>query len=120
MSQTVTVEVDQSMHTREPVNEVERLTWAALDTAWKLLREYSVRLVMLELRSQAEVQGVQLPSDEELFSQESDDPDFPRSYLDLAPEPEVAGRGLQAILNVLYAEALAEAQQGFGPAGEGL
>jgi len=109
----VAVEVDPAMHYRDPEGENETLTWAVLDTTWKLLREYAVRLVLTDLRAQAVGQGVNFPSDEELFAQDLDDPEAARNYLDLAAEPERAGRGLHDALQVLYKETYEDAQSGF-------
>lgn len=109
---TITVEVDLPMHQRPPQNEYEELSWAALDTAWNLLREYAVRGVLLQLREEAAEQGIAFPSDEQLFEQEPDNPDFPRSYLDLAASPDSAGRALDAAFQLLVAETFAEATEG--------
>lgn len=110
---TVTVEVDLSMHNRPPRSEREEIAWAALDTTWKLLRETATRLVLQDLRAQARSKGVEFPTDEVLFAAEPDNPDFPRSYLELAAEPEIAGRGLDAVLRAIHAQTMVDAAAGF-------
>lgn len=110
---TVTVEVDPSMHIRPPRSEREEIAWAALDTTWKLLRETATRLVLLDLRAEARRQGVDFPSDEELFAAELDNPDFPRTCLELAAEPEIAGRGLDAVLRAIHQQTLIDVIGGF-------
>lgn len=101
-ARTITVELDPTAHNRQPVGEKETLTWEVLDTTWALLREYATRLVLLDIREEAARRGMEFPADEELFAQDSDDPEFPRDYLALAAASEIAGRGLQATLEILY------------------
>ena len=98
---TIPVEVVASMHKRPPQDEYERLSWAALDTAWNLLRETAIRLVLADVREQIAAHGGTFPSDEELFAREADNPDFPHSYLDMAPSPEDAGRALDTAFRIL-------------------
>ena len=121
---TVEVKLDPEMHPDAVADtEVKRLTWEVLDTVWKLLQEYSVRVTLAEIRSQLEASGDvdMLPSDEELFkaARESGDPDAPLGYMDLAPSNEVAGRGLQSVFDILVTEAFADAADGMGFAIEG-
>lgn len=113
---TVTVAVDPARHTGEPKSEVERLTWELVDTVWNLMREYSVRVTLAEIREQAREQGLgEIPADDELFreARESGDPDAPSGYLDLAPENLLAYAGLVGAFDVLLKEAHEDARQGF-------
>lgn len=121
---TVEVKLDPEMHPDAVADtEVKRLTWEVLDTVWKLLQEYSVRVTLAEIRTQLEASGAfeALPSDEELFAaaKESGDPNAPTSYMDLAPSPELAGQGLQSVFDILVAEAFLDAAEGMGFAIEG-
>lgn len=123
-NRTVTVEVDFELHGgAEPESEVQRITWEVLDTAWKLLREGAVRVVLAEVRAQLAEQGLPtLPDDEAMFrlARESDDPDAPVSYLDLAPNKgdgpavDLAGQGLQGAFQLLADQVFAEAADGLG------
>jgi len=117
----VHVGVDPSRHNEEPESEVQRLTWAALDTAWNLLRETAVRLALLELREQLTAQGfTDMPTDEDLFEQAREEGEGATSYLDLAPDGgdgidvEMAGAGLYSVLEVLHEVAFAQASEGLG------
>jgi hypothetical protein len=116
---TVEVKLDPEMHPEAVADtEVKRLTWEVLDTVWKLLQEYSVRVTLAEIRSQLTESGDVdvLPSDEELFAgaRESGDPDAPLGYMDLAPSNEVAGRALQMAFDALVADAFLDAATGMG------
>ena len=73
----IEVKVDVELHGgKEPKSESQRLTWEVLDTVWKLMREYSVRVTLAEIRDQLAERGETFPSDEELFkdARESGDP----------------------------------------------
>lgn len=107
---TVTVEVDLPIHKRPPQDGYEKIAWAALDTAWNLLREYAVRAVLAEMRELAEEDGIPFPSDEELLSREGG----PRTYLDMAVNPEDAGQALDAAFRILIAETVFALTEGIG------
>lgn len=113
----IEVKVDVELHGgKEPKSESQRLTWEVLDTVWKLMREYSVRVTLAEIRDQLAERGETFPSDEELFkdARESGDPEAPTGYLDLAPSPELAGMGLQGAFDLLATEAFHDAAHGMG------
>lgn len=123
-SRTFTLAIDPELHDgREPESEVQRITWEALDTAWKILREASVRVTLVDIRAQLKEQGfTEMPSDEEMFKagRESGDPDAPTSYLDLAPRRgdgpavELAGHSLLGVLQLLTDQAMLDASTGLG------
>ena len=118
---TIEVKVDEKLHSRNPEPGTEEISWSALDTAWNLLRETAVRLVLHDLRTQATEQGLDFPAtDEELFqaARDSGDPDAPTSYLDLAPDTEIAAMGLHSALQVLAQEASRECGQALRDAEE--
>lgn len=114
----VSVELNSASHKAEPEGEVERLTWAVLDTTWRLLREYAVRTVFAEMHQMAEQQGVELDSDEEIFRQlkESGDPEAPTSYFDLSVECPVAATALSNLFLHLEEETRELATNGFDAA----
>lgn len=92
-------------------NELERLAYAAIDTAWNLLNEYAVRVTLQEIREEAERVGADFPSDTGLFreARESGDPDAPTSYRDLYPgdyDDRLALSGFFAALLVKADEAV--------------
>lgn len=113
-TRTVEVKIDETVHERAPRDETEALIWATLDTAYNLLRETAVRLTLIEIREQGAEQGVAVESDEELFREcrESGDPEAPTSYMDLAPDNELAARGLYAAFGLLVDQAYEDARQG--------
>jgi hypothetical protein len=93
-------------------DELERLAYSALDTAWNLLNEYAVRVTLQELREEAEEAGfTDYPSDEQLFADAlaSLDPEAPTSYRDLYPgnlDDRLALSGLFASLLIAAGEAV--------------
>lgn len=115
---TIEVKVDPTARDgAQPKDEIERLTWEVLDTAYALLREYAVRVALVEVRSQLTEQGAtELPGDEELFkaARESGDPTAPKSYMDLAPDVELAAYALNTSLDLLARQALLDAAEGLG------
>lgn len=110
----VLVEVDPALHAAEPGSDIQRLNWEALDTAWKLLREYAVRITLAEVRAQARAQGIDFPEDEELFRAniESGDPFAASGYLDLAPASPESARFLAQSFGLLQNTAFEEASEG--------
>lgn len=118
-ARTIPVEFDQSMHPDtdyDKLDEPSKLAFAALDTAYKLLREYAVRVVLTSIREEVKEQGGELPSDEEMFrlAKESGVEDAPTSYMDLAPDVEIAALGLHSVFHVLVEVATVEAEEGLG------
>lgn len=114
VANAVPVEVDTERHTREPQDEGERISWAALDTTWNILREYAVRSVLQDIRDQAAEQGIELPTDEQLFEEgrKSGNPDAPTSYLDLAPNTRAAAEHLATAFGLLFDETMQDAGGG--------
>lgn len=115
---TITVAVDPKLHTREPGSESERLTWAALDTAWNLLREYAVRVTIQDIREANPDSGFPA-TDQELF--DSAHPlGGPANHLELAPEPgdsprvDLAAMGLAGAFEMIQDQARADAALGLG------
>lgn len=110
----VLVEVDPALHPEAPATDIQRLNWEALDTAWKLLREYAVRITLAEVRAQARAQGIDFPEDEELFrlNAESGDVFAATEYLDLAPASPQAAQFLAQAFNELQNIAFQEASEG--------
>lgn len=89
MTHTIKVEIDQDLHgEQQPESPTEAYVWAAMDTAWNLLRETAIRRVLDNLRtSAAEASGRVIPSNEVIFQKMSDANDGARiGYRDLAPE----------------------------------
>lgn len=119
---TIAVRIDSEFHGgKEPRDEVERLIWEILDTAWNLLREGAVRVTIAELNSQLSENGVEFRLDpEQIFAENADNPDAPRSYMDLAPQKgdgesvELAGMSLQAAFELLAQQTFADAASGMG------
>lgn len=115
---TIEVKVDTTARDgAQPKDEIERLTWEVLDTTYALLREYAVRVALVEVRSQLAAQGAtDLPADEELFkaARESGDPTAPTGYMDLAPDVEMAAYALNTSLDLLARQALLDAAEGLG------
>lgn len=99
----IEVKVDEERHTRAPENEVERLSWAATDTAIRILAEYAARIVMADLRLQVAEQGGYVPSDGELFQAaiDSGDPDAPKDYYELAAIDRQSETGVDAVFRRL-------------------
>lgn len=115
MTDTVEVKLDPELHKRTPETVIEGIAWPVLDTAFNLLRDAAVKVVLQELRTSAAEQGAPFPAtDEELFklARESGDPDAPTSYRDLAPESMLAAEGLHAVFLELIDTATLDAQQG--------
>lgn len=115
----VAVEFDPSMHPNTDygsLDEPSKLAFAVLDTSYKLLREYAVRVTLASVREQLAEQGQALESDEELFSQarESGNPEAPTGYLDLAPDVDLAALGLHGVFQLLVDTATADAVEGLG------
>ena len=110
----VLVEVDPALHPEAPATDIERLNWEALDTAWKLLRDFAVRITLAEVRAQARAQGIDFPEDEELFrlNVESGDVFAAAEYLDLAPASPEAARFLAQSFGLLQNTAFEEASEG--------
>jgi hypothetical protein len=119
----VAVEFDQSMHPDTDFDSLDaqsKIAFAALDTAYKLLRESAVRVTLQAVREAAAEQGQTLEADEELFRQatESGDPDAPTGYADLAPDVPLAALGLHGAFGLLVDAATAEAAEAFGTEAE--
>lgn len=119
MSQhTVAVEFDKSMHPSvdyDSLDEPSKIAFAVLDTSYKLLREYAVRVAFSSLREQLAEQGQPLKyTDEELFklARESGVEGAPTSYMDLAPEVDMAARGLHGAFRLLVETATEEIVEG--------
>lgn len=116
---TVTVEFDPAMHPNtdfDSLDEPSKLAFAVLDTSYKLLREYSVRVTLASIREQAAEQGQTLEPDEELFRQakEGGDPEAPTSHMDLAPNVDLAALRLHGAFTLLVDTATADAVEAFG------
>ncbi len=123
-ARTVTVEFDAAMHPNtdfDSLDEQSKLAFAVLDTTYKLLREYSVRVTMASIREVAAEQGQTLEPDEVLFAQAkaTGDPEAPTSYMDLAPDVDLAALGLHGAFQLLVQTASEDAAVAFGVA-EGL
>lgn len=100
----IEVKVDPERHDRAPENDVERLSWAATDTAIRILAEYAARAVMADIRAQAADRGGYVPSDGELFQAaiDSGDPDAPKDYYDLAATDGLSETGVDAAFQRLF------------------
>ena len=111
---SVLVEIDPELHPEAPGDLIRRLNWEPLDTAWKLLREYAVRITLAEVRAQAKAQGIDFPEDEELFrlNAESGDSFAVTEYMDLAPASPQAAHLLAQAFNELQNIAFQEASEG--------
>lgn len=115
---TFRLEMGEDSKNREPDTLSTALSWAALDTAWNLLREMAVRVVFTQIREAAERKGVEWPAtDQEVLERikVAHDLDKVPSYLDLAvgdpdkleeqrPEIQMAAGAFQQVLMVLNHE----------------
>ena len=114
------IEIDPELHKgKAPEDEVTRITWETLDTAWNVLRDGAVRTVLQTLRE--DVAGPGFPAtDEELFKLlgERLGDDAPKSYRDLAPRSKDAAALLAATFGLLEDQALSDAIAGLGLRGE--
>lgn len=119
MSHTIPVEFDESMHptiSLDGLDEQTKLSFAALDTAYKLLREYAVRVTLVSVRETLGEAGVTVPSDDELFrqSRESGVEGAPASYMDLAPDLRGAALALHDAFTLLVDASIEEAAEALG------
>lgn len=124
MSRTIEVKISAELHgDKEPGSEIQRLQWEALDTAWDLLRETAVKVVLIALREQAAEQGATLRTDEEMFAEAramvERGEQAATSYLELAPQAgdpnplvNLAGQGLDGVFHMLVDAAAQMAQEG--------
>lgn len=117
MSDTFKVEFDQSLHPSVKPGDLDEpslLAFAALDTAYNLLRDYAVRVTLATIRIEAAEQGQTLPSDEEMFrlAKESGVEGAPTSYRDLAPLVSQAAMALHEAFEYLVVTATEEAVEG--------
>lgn len=125
VKQTVTVEFDPELHTKvkfEDLDEPTRIAFAAMDTAYNVLRDAAVRVTLASLRTAQQEAGEDFPLDEELFQQakESGIEGAPTSYRDLAPQSLEAAMNLDAAFSVLVEMATSDAVAGlFGLDDEG-
>lgn len=121
MSHTIPVEFDPSMHPDtdfDSLDETSKLVFAALDTSYRLLREYAVRATLAMIREEAAEQGNPIPiTDEELFERVKVFQELgamvPVSYLDMAPDLPAARIGLYEAFQALIVTAVAEAEEAF-------
>lgn len=110
-----TPSIDPSMHSRTPENRTEEIVWAHLDTAYNLIREGAVRLLLEDMRSSAVEVGIPFPeTDEELFKQMGETAaelgeKGPENHLDLAPHSDAFAAALDLMFRTFYAEAREEA-----------
>lgn len=115
---TVKVEFDPSLHPSVNFDELDaesKIAFAALDTAYNLLRESAVRVVLMSIRTEAAKQGTPITvTDEELFklAEESGVEGVPTSYRDLAPNVELAALSLHSAFELLVEAAAVEAEEG--------
>lgn len=109
----IELKYDPALHNgkKRPSTPDEELIYPYLDTAYNLLREAAVRLVLLEVRDQAAAQGTSIGTDEELFA-ESAATGGPATYMDLAPDNDMASLGFFTAFEVLAAQALEDASEG--------
>ncbi len=112
---TVKVEIDEARHKTQPQDEVERIVWAYIDTAYNLMRVAAVRANLTELRIRLAEQGLTVPSDEEMFAdlKASGDPEAPTTYLDLGPSRRDAALLLATAFEILADTAFEEMGEGF-------
>lgn len=92
-----------------PETEADHLAYACMDTVWALLREYSVRVTLAEMRGAAKEQGIAFLSDEEMFEGTSHIPGAPTGYLDAASDNPEAAELLVRAFALLAADAQTDA-----------
>ena len=110
---TITVGINPELHPgKAPEDELQRLVWESMDTAWGFLSEQAVRVAIHILRQGFEAAGEEFLSDEELFT--VDHPDAPRSYADLAVKDVLAAEMLEAGFDRLADVTLAQAAEEMG------
>lgn len=81
---TVKIELDPTLHRGDvELDDIEKEMWAGVDTAFNIMRETAIRVVLKGLREKAEGEGVQYPSDEEIFASPVEG--APRNYREMAP-----------------------------------
>lgn len=115
----VEVKLDPSLRDRqdpEPTDEVEKIAWPLLDTAYNLVRVAAVRTVLQTIRDESRAAGVELESDEKLFQQakESGAPGAPTTYLELAPDSELAASAFYGVYSLLTTMSAEDAEEGLG------
>lgn len=112
----IELKYDPALHNgkKRPSTPDEELIYPYLDTAYNLLREAAVRLVFQEIRDQGAEQGISVGTDEELFAESaaSGVPGAPTTYMDLAPDNDMASLGFFTAFEVLAAQALEDASEG--------
>lgn len=115
----VHVAFDQERHPDIDFNELDEATkvgFIALDTAYSILGEAAVKVVLAAIRESADGD---LPSDEELFeeSRQSGIEGAPTSYRDLAPSSMHAARHLSSAFDLLVEQAEDDAFLGLSMGG---
>lgn len=113
----IEVRINPKLHPGQtPEDELQRLVWEALDTAWGLLSEYATRMAIVHIREGLKEQGIGFLTDEELFAgaAESDNPDVPKSYADMIIGDPLAGEALEAAFERMQDVALTSAAGAFG------
>lgn len=110
---TVKIEFDPGLHGGElELDPIEREMWAGVDTAFNIMRETAIRVVLRGMRERAAKEGIHYPPDEEMFS--SGIPGAPRSYRDMAPSGCAEVRGLHsAVFEHLLQEATEDMEEAF-------
>lgn len=86
------VKMDRDWHPNGVESKAAELHFAALDTAYKLLSEYAVRVAMESIRTAVNAIGGHMGSDAEVFAESADSglDNAARSYTDLAPHDMAA------------------------------
>lgn len=118
MTRVIPVEIDASMHEGQPEDAQAAVVWAALDTAYNLLRDTAVEVVLMDIRKQAAEQGHNVPEDVLLFMNSGLGESGIKGYRDLAPDHPLAAEGIMRVFEVLHKVCSQEAQAGINQAKE--
>lgn len=110
MAKIVEVKIDEKVHPNPPQDEASQLVWAALDTAYNLLRETAAEVTFMEVRKQAKEQGFEYPDEAVMFAQAAER--GIRGWYDLAPDHPLAIEGIKSVFDVLAMVAMQEAEEG--------
>lgn len=111
----VEIRLDPALHIASPEGVIDGMSWAAMDTAWNLLRDTAVRVAIQVIRESSAEAGLPFPTtDQELFDQveQAGIPGAPKSHRELAPWNEKAMTAFALVYQNLLKQAIEEASDG--------
>lgn len=113
----IRIEIDETVHPDPPEDEVERITWAHLDTALNVMRAGVARLVLLSARESAKAAGEEFPGEEELLKAITEEGERPARIHDLGISCESVAIALMSTWEHMLNETFETAQFGAQVAG---